>query len=301
MLSGVMAQPINTWREALEVKKQLIKDADEVARGDAKNPDGTPRAETYFKSVIVDTADLAYDFCEKYIVDKEGVEYLDESTNMRAYRALSREYDKFFQEIVKAGYTLIIISHATSKQLKEKGEKYDKTIPTVPDRGFQVIARLVDVCAYASYETNDDGVTTSTLTMRGNKHLEAGSRNKYMSEKIPFTYQALCDDMAQAVDKLESQDNAKVVAAPAQMFKDVSEKVDYKTVKGDIAKYAKALKLADNGLEEPVHMDKYKSVVETYLGKGRMVRDCEESQTDMMVLILEELEAYAKDNGIAVQ
>ena len=72
---------------------------------------------------------------------------------MRAYRALSREYDKFFQEIVKAGYTLVIISHATSKQLKESGEKYDKTIPTLPDRGFQVISRLVDVCAYASYET----------------------------------------------------------------------------------------------------------------------------------------------------
>ena len=53
MLSGVMAQPINTWREALEVKKQLIKDADEVARGDAKNPDGTIRTETIFKTVIV--------------------------------------------------------------------------------------------------------------------------------------------------------------------------------------------------------------------------------------------------------
>ena len=53
MLSGVMAQPINTWREALEVKKQLIKDADEVARGDAKNPDGTTRTETIFKTVIV--------------------------------------------------------------------------------------------------------------------------------------------------------------------------------------------------------------------------------------------------------
>lgn len=220
---------------------------------------------------------------------------------MRAYRALSREYDKFFQEIVKAGYTLVIISHATSKQLKEKGEKYDKTIPTVPDRGFQVIARLVDVCAYASYETNNDGVTTSTLTMRGNKHLEAGSRNKYMSEKIPFTYQALCDDMAQAVDKLESQDNAKIVAAPAQMYKDVTEKADYKTIMREIGKYANALKTADNDSEEQVHWDKYKSIVETYLGKGRLVSKCEESQTDMMVLILEELQDYAKENGITIQ
>ena len=173
MISGVYAQPINTWREALEVKKQLLKDAQAVTNAE--------KTETVFKTVIVDTADIAYDCCERYILDKEGVEHLDESTNMRAYRALSREYDRFFQEIVKAGYTLVIISHATSKQIKEKGEKYDKTIPTLPDRGFQVIARLVDVCAYASYETDiESGATTSMLTMRGSKNLEAGSlRNSF--------------------------------------------------------------------------------------------------------------------------
>ena len=118
MLSGVYAQPINTWKEALDVKKQLLKDAKSVTDGE--------KAETVFKTVIVDTADICYDLCEKFILDKEGVEYLDETEKMRGYRAVSREYDKFFQDIVKAGYTLICISHATSKQVKENGEKYDK-------------------------------------------------------------------------------------------------------------------------------------------------------------------------------
>ena len=48
MLSGVYAQPINTWREALEVKKQLLKDSNAVADGE--------KSETVFKTVIVDTA-----------------------------------------------------------------------------------------------------------------------------------------------------------------------------------------------------------------------------------------------------
>lgn len=43
MLSGVMAQPINKWTEALEVKRQLLRDATEVAAG--KKP------ETTFKTV----------------------------------------------------------------------------------------------------------------------------------------------------------------------------------------------------------------------------------------------------------
>lgn len=43
MLSGVMAQPVNKWSEALTIKKQLLKDADEVASGNKK--------ETMFKTV----------------------------------------------------------------------------------------------------------------------------------------------------------------------------------------------------------------------------------------------------------
>lgn len=258
---------------------------------------------TTFQTVIVDTADLAYDFCEKFIVDKEGIEYLDESQNMRAYRALSREYDKFFQEIVKAGYTLVIISHATSKQLKENGVKYDKTIPTVPDRGFQVISRLVDVCAYAAYETEEDknNQVNSILIMRGSKNLEAGSRNKYMSDKIPFTYQALCDDMAQAIDRLEHEDGATISSEPTKMYQDVTDKVDFKKVKAEIGKIAKKFNELDKASEEdPVYVPEYKRIVEEYLGKNRLVKDCEEAQADMLALILEDLQTYIKENNLTI-
>ena len=32
------------------------------------------KSETVYKTVIVDTIDIAYDLCEKFILDKEGVE-----------------------------------------------------------------------------------------------------------------------------------------------------------------------------------------------------------------------------------
>lgn len=285
-LDGIIAQPINSWKEALEVKKQLLKDAESAEK---ENRD------TIFKSVIVDTIDIAYDLCEKYIVDKEGVDYLDETEKMRGYRALSREYDKFFQEIVKAGYTLICISHATTKQIKENGEKYDKTIPTVPDRGFLVVSRLVDVCAYASYETDEQGNIHSMLTLRGNKHLEAGSRSPYMSEKIPFTYEALRDDMAHAID-MQKEHGATVVNEEVNLFKDnedKSEKVDFDDLVAEIGKHAKALYAAEK-------TNDYKKIVAEYLGKGKNVKDCDESQTDMLLLILDDLKDYCAENEIAL-
>ena len=285
-LDGIIAQPINSWKEALEVKKQLLKDAESAEK---ENRD------TIFKSVIVDTIDIAYDLCKKYIVDKEGVDYLDETEKMRGYRALSREYDKFFQEIVKAGYTLICISHATTKQIKENGEKYDKTIPTVPDRGFLVVSRLVDVCAYASYESDEQGNIHSMLTLRGNKHLEAGSRSPYMSEKIPFTYEALRDDMAHAID-MQKEHGATVVNEEVNLFKDnedKSEKVDFDDLVAEIGKHAKALYAAEK-------TNDYKKIVAEYLGKGKNVKDCDESQTDMLLLILDDLKDYCAENEIAL-
>ena len=285
-LDGIIAQPINTWKEALEVKKQLLKDADAAEK---------ENRETIFKTVIVDTIDIAYDLCEKYIVDKEGVDYLDETEKMRGYRALSREYDKFFQEIVKAGYTLICISHATTKQIKENGEKYDKTIPTVPDRGFLVVSRLVDVCAYASYESDEQGNIHSMLTLRGNKHLEAGSRSPYMSEKIPFTYEALRDDMAHAID-MQKEQGATVVNEEVNLFKDnedKSEKVDFDDLVAEIGKHAKALYAAEK-------TNDYKKIVAEYLGKGKNVKDCDESQMDMLLLILDDLKDYCAENEIAL-
>ena len=285
-LDGIIAQPINSWKEALEVKKQLLKDAESAEK---ENRD------TVFKSVIVDTIDIAYDLCEKYIVDKEGVDYLDETEKMRGYRALSREYDKFFQEIVKAGYTLICISHATTKQIKENGEKYDKTIPTVPDRGFLVVSRLVDVCAYASYESDEQGSIHSMLTLRGNKHLEAGSRSPYMSEKIPFTYEALREDMAHAID-MQKEHGATVVNEEVNLFKDnedKSEKVDFDDLVAEIGKHAKALYAAEK-------TNDYKKIVAEYLGKGKNVKDCDESQMDMLLLILDDLKDYCAENEIAL-
>jgi hypothetical protein len=242
----------------------------------------------------VDTADLAYDACEQYILDKEGVTYLDETENKRGYRAVSREYDAFFQEIVKAGYTLVVISHSEIVQVKENGTKYDRVQPTVSKRGLQVLARLVDVLAYSTFETSESGDTKMVLFLRGTKELEAGSRNKYMSAKIPFTYDALLKDMQQAIDKLEKEDGASVVDAPTEVYQDQSEELNFETVVSEIKAIAKALNAAEK-------MDKYTKVVEKYLGRGKTVRECTEVQTDILGLILDELKDLIKKEKITVE
>ena len=286
MLSGVKAQPINKWSEALTVKKQLLKDAKAVEDGEKDS--------TVYKTVIVDTADIAYTFCEEFILQKEGVDYLSDTTDKRGYKEVEREYDRFFQEIVKAGYTLVVISHADTVQVKENGEKYDKTQPTVDKRGLKVIARLVDVIGFATNEINAEGENEMVLYMRGNKCLEAGSRNKYMSEKIPFTYDALLADMEQAIDKLESEDGAVVTDKPIEVFADQTPKADFDETIDSIKKIAVAFH--NQGIS-----DKYTDIVNERLGKGKNVRDCDKSQIDILTLILDDLNELVKTEKIKIK
>lgn len=286
LLSGVIAQPINKWVEALEVKKQLLRDAKAVEEG--------KKDSTAFATVIVDTADLAYDMCESYILQKEGVDYLDETESKRGYKAVEREYDNYFQEIVKAGYTLVVISHSDTVQIKENGEKYDRTQPTVSKRGLKVLARLVDVIGYSTSEPDDNGENRMVLYLRGSKELEAGSRNKYMSAKIPFTYEALLNDMQQAIDRLEKEDGAVVTDKPIEAYKEQTETPDFETIKEEIKKIA--LACSSNDI-----VDKYTKVVNNVLGKGKLVRDCDESQIDLLVQILGDLKDIVEEEGIIIE
>lgn len=285
MLSGVMAQPVNKWTEALTIKKQLLKDADAVASGDKK--------ETTFSTIVIDTADLAYNACEEYILSKEGTSYLSETEDKRGYKEVEKEFDKYFQEICKAGYALIVISHSTTVQIKDKeaGEKYDRIIPTVDKRGLKVLSRLVDIIAYAALETDENDNSERVLYMRGSKFLEAGSRNKYTSEKIPFTYEALRDDMSQAIDKLEAEGANVVDKTENNVFEDQSEQLDYNDTVRQIGKIAKAL-------NEVESFDKYTTIIEKYLGKGKKVKDCDESQVDILGLILSDLNDLVKTLNI---
>ena len=70
-IPGVMAQPINKWSEFKQVLKQL---KDE-------------QAHEVFSNVIVDTADIAYDLCEKYICNQNGVSAVGDMPSGKGYAA----------------------------------------------------------------------------------------------------------------------------------------------------------------------------------------------------------------------
>ena len=56
-LAGIMVQPINSWAEFIKVLRQL---KDE-------------KVKDKFETIILDTVDIAYQYCEKYVCSNNGV------------------------------------------------------------------------------------------------------------------------------------------------------------------------------------------------------------------------------------
>lgn len=224
-INGIRPAVINKWKDFLDVKKQLIKDADAVKKGE--------KTETFYTTVILDTLDIAYNYANDYILSLEGVTALEDTKNMGGYKKVEREFEMAIIDLMKAGYCVIGISHTDMKQMKDgvTGEKYDRIQPTLDKRGLKVASRAMDIIMFAQPESMEDGTTQTFLYMRGSKELEAGSRFKYTSARIPFTYQAIVDDITHAIDMIEKEDGVgSVVDKKGESVYVDTSPLDYNTL-----------------------------------------------------------------------
>jgi hypothetical protein len=268
-ISGVKAQPISSWSDYKTIIKQL------------KNPN----AKNVYKTIIMDTADIAYDLCEKYICGLEGVAHLDDTPNKRGYKLVEKEFESTIIEIIKLGFTFVAISHSETTQMKdEKGEKYEKIIPTVNKRGLKVIARTVDIIGYSKSKSLEDGSKKTYLLLRGSQYYEAGSRWKYTPEYIEFTYDNLVNAIVEAIVKQEQEEGENTIVDHKDSIFMESESVNFDEL------YDEAISLCNKIIEKNnENSSEIIKIAEKYLGKGKKISQCTEEQIEQLVLITDDL------------
>lgn len=268
-LNNVMAQPINKWSEFKQVLKQL-KD---------------PNVQGRFETIIVDTVDIAWDLCEKYILQREGVDKIGDIPFGAGYAMVEKEFDETLRAIPLLDYGLVMISHAEDKEFKdENGESFQKIVPTLPKRPRKVVTRMVDIIAYSRTVEDAEGNNTVNLYMRGTTRFEAGSRWKHTPDVIPFEYKALTNAIAEAIEKQAEEDGIEATNEHINVYQDHS-KVSYEEVMSEVTEVINKLVEKDDENNPP----KITKVVEKHLGKGRKLADADEEQLEMIVLILDDL------------
>ena len=247
-IPGAMAQPINSWSEFRKVLRQL---KDE-------------KVKEKFETIIIDTADIAYDYCEAYICANAkrsdggvGVDAVGDIPFGKGYTLVAKEFDECLRNIVQMD-----ISHAVDKTFTdENGKEFNQIVPTLGNKPRNIVSRLCDIIGYSRAVQLEDGSTTTKLFMRGTPRYIAGSRFKYTPAVIDFNYQSLVNAIGEAIDEQMKEDGAEYFT---QERKNLYKSKTY-------------------------WQPRIVQITEKYLGKGQLVSKCGRDQVEALDLIVSDL------------
>lgn len=274
-ISGAMAVDILKWADFKAIVKQL----------------DSPEAKEMYNTISIDTISIAWKMCEDYICDQQGVDRIGDIPYGGGYSMVEREFEKTIRRITQLGYGLVIIAHVDTHLEKNGDDGTDREVlgPAIPKRAYNVVNQLVDIIGYIGVD--NDG--QRWLYTRATPTITAGSRFKYMPDKIPLGYSELVNAIADAIE--EDEKNGATVVDRAPLIPQPEEHiVDFTALVDEIKAYAIAMHKTEKTAD-------YTKIVTEYLGKGKAVKDCDESQTDILMLILSDLRDWGAVNSVEVE
>lgn len=281
-IPGVMAAPMNKWSEFKQVLKQLKSD----------------EAHEAYANIIIDTADIAYDLCEKYICDQNGVSSINEIPYGQGWNKAMKEFDEALRSIPQMGYGLVMISHSQDKTFKdENGEEYNQIVPTLGNKPRLVVDRMSDIIGYAHPVEDEDGKTHTILYMRGTPRFVAGSRFKYTPDYIEFTYDNLVKAIGDAIDKQAEETGGKFVTDEPVTAHEVGPELNYDELMNTFNTLVHKLQEISGGAFGTKWAPVIAETVAKYLGKGKKISECGPAQVEQIALIVDDLTELV-GNGI---
>lgn len=286
-IPGILAQPINNWAEFRKVLRQLKE----------------PKAKEMFSTITIDTCDIAYDYCLKYICDNAlrsdggyGVDSISDIPYGKGYGMVAKEFDECLRSIVMMDYGLVLISHATDKTFKdENGQEYNKIVPTLDKRASNIVTRMADIIAYSRIVTDKNGHDVTKLFLRGTPRYVAGSRFKYTPDVIDFSYDNLVAAINDAIDKQAAEDGSEYFTdTKVNLYKDTSQELNFDDLMAECNGIINKL-ISSN--EENVFKSFYQpriiQITDRYLGRGQKMSQCSREQVEALSLICDDLRELA--------
>lgn len=135
-----------------------------------------------FKTVVIDTADLAYQMCLDYTCVNLGIPYPGEDAQGRedygrSWKAVRDEFISVVDRILRTGRGLIFVSHSQEREMRTRsGVSYDRIFPSMGKQPRQVVEALVDMFFCATYAVDENGSPIRVLITQGDETIYAGHR-----------------------------------------------------------------------------------------------------------------------------
>ena len=270
-LPGAMIQDVTTWGEMKQIVRELKK----------------PEVKAVYQSIIIDTADIAADACQKYVCNQLGIENIgDGGWTNNGWAKYKKEFEETFRSLTQLGYAVVFLSHVKEKTIKsETGSEYTQIGSSMQSSALAVIENMSDIIGYAHTKTMRDGSNQVVLTLRtGDNSIRCGSRFAYIDSEIPFSYENLTEALNKAIDREAAEHNNKFVTNERMVIPEVKE-YDYEALMSEFQSIAGKLMQKNTTTNGP----KITRIVDKYFGKGKKVSDATVEQAELIHLVIEDL------------
>jgi len=274
-LAGIRSVPILRWGDFKKVLSQLRK----------------PQAREMYDSIVVDTASIAWQLCEKYICQREGVDSIRDIPWGQGWGMLRNEFSECWREITLLGFGILFIAHSKDKPTEmrdEDGNEITAVAPDLPNQCYTIINSIVDIIGYLQVQMNTDGTSERFLYTRSTPTVFAGSRYQYLAPKIKFGYNELVEAIGDAIDKAveldgaEVTDHTEIAQIKARPFQEVIN--DAKEV------WINYLESAKTDEEREQHLNVMKDVIRRIFGSEDFkLSTAVPSQSDLVELFVDEM------------
>ena len=271
-IGGVKAIDVTKWADFKLILRQLEK----------------PEAKTMYDTITIDTIGIAWDACEQYICAQNGVQKIADIPWGGGYSACKKEFESCLRKITQLGYGLVIIAHV-ERRIEKRADDSEVEIlgPAIPKRAYEIVNQLVDIIGYIDVTWDEEGNSERWLYTRKTPTVMAGSRFKYLAPKIKFGYQELVDAIAEAIEKSEKIDGAKVVDKQENI---IEQTLSFNEVRNE------AMELWNKLIElDPENSKIILKKVEMVFGRVMKLSEITEDQVDLFNLVVLDMRDLLKE------
>ena len=267
-LGGIIPQDITSWAEMKQVYRQLK----------------MPEVQQLYRSIIIDTIDIAADRCKKYICNQNGIEDLGDLGYGKGWTKFKDEFNEVFRGLTQLGYSVFFIGHDKTEMIDNPdGTKTMRIRPNMSNSVKTVIAGMADIYGYAHQKHAGE---MSVLTLRDSSGtIECGCRFKHIPNEITLGYKNLVNAINEAIDK-EAAENGNMFVTNERMTAVEAPTYDYNSLMAEFQDLVGQL-MSRGTTNGP----KITAIVEKYLGKGKKVSDTTPDQAEFIDLIVADIKA----------
>lgn len=164
---------ITKWEQLQELAKELYNDA----------KTGKPK----FKMLVVDTVDILYRLCRKFVCDKYDVDHQTDLAYGKGSDLVKDEMFRVLNAFNKMGYGICFISHHQEREEKTKTSSWTITDTSLPSAISKLICGMSDFIFYIYIDENGERWALTKPT----KYIVAGDRTGKLPEKLKLDFKEI--------------------------------------------------------------------------------------------------------------